>query len=260
MREYTQRQRLTGEVRVLDSGESKSWEPPWETEVIPRRSPYSQFNTGESAYENKVLRGGQGDSGSRRLRDTGLIVQTSIWNNLTERLAFIRPGTKDVFATGISIGPVKSLSRNDQNASSAGFAAKLQRPQDDSRSEQVTESGDSEEAAFKPEHTANEAASTQTLNAAMPIDLPLQFPLAVRPVSQVDAVANERSELLARKHGGGQPLSMDEQERLEALTTRLKELLPPVSLGELEALLEMTEEAERIRERARERRRRLGLS
>jgi hypothetical protein len=75
----------------------------------------------------------------------------------------------------------------------------------------------------------------------------------------VDAVAGERSELLARKHGG-QRLSPGEQARLEVLTARLKELLPPVSLGELEALLEMAEETERIRERAWERRRRVGLS
>ncbi len=70
-------------------------------------------------------------------------------------------------------------------------------------------------------------------------------------------VAGERSELLARKHGG-QRLSKSESKRLELLTARLRQLLPPVSVGELEALLGLTEELERIRERAQERRQRLG--
>ena len=75
--------------------------------------------------------------------------------------------------------------------------------------------------------------------------------------SGVDAVAVERSELLARKYGG-QTLSPDQQERLEFLTARLKELLPPVSFDEIEVLLKMTGEMEQIRERSRERQRRLG--
>ena len=78
-------------------------------------------------------------------------------------------------------------------------------------------------------------------------------------IPETDAVASERAELLARKHGG-QRLSRPEQERLAFLTSRLEQLLPPVSVGELEALLRMAEEAERIREQARERRGRLGLS
>jgi len=86
-----------------------------------------------------------------------------------------------------------------------------------------------------------------------------QKKLASSEVSEIEAVASERSELLARKHGG-QRLSRAERERLGFLTTRLEQLLPPVSMGELEALLQMAEEAERIREQARDRRRRLGLS
>jgi hypothetical protein len=78
-------------------------------------------------------------------------------------------------------------------------------------------------------------------------------------IPDTDAVASERAELLARKHGG-QRLSRAEQERLSFLTSRLEQLLPPISVGELEALLQMAEEAERIREQARERRGRLGLS
>jgi hypothetical protein len=78
-------------------------------------------------------------------------------------------------------------------------------------------------------------------------------------VSETEAVASERSELLARKHGGPN-LSQSEQERLDFLTSRLEQLLPLVSMGELETLLQMAEEAERIREQARERRQRLGLS
>ena len=78
-------------------------------------------------------------------------------------------------------------------------------------------------------------------------------------VSETEAAASERSELLARKHGGSN-LSRSEQERLAFLTSRLEQLLPLVSMGELEALLQMAEEAERIREQARERRQRLGLS
>lgn len=76
---------------------------------------------------------------------------------------------------------------------------------------------------------------------------------------EADTVAAERSRLLARKHSG-QRLSPDEQDRLALLTERLRELLPPISLGDLEVLLEMAEEVESIRERARERRQRLGLS
>lgn len=78
-------------------------------------------------------------------------------------------------------------------------------------------------------------------------------------ISETDAVASERAELLARKHGG-QRFSRAEQERLSFLASRLEQLLPPVSVGELEALLQMAEEAERIREQARERRGRLGLN
>lgn len=78
-------------------------------------------------------------------------------------------------------------------------------------------------------------------------------------LSEAEEVAGERSKLLARKHIG-QRLSPEEQARLESLTARLKELLPPISLGDLEALLEMAEEAESIRERAQARRQQLGLS
>lgn len=77
--------------------------------------------------------------------------------------------------------------------------------------------------------------------------------------TEAGRVAGERSELLARKHGG-QRLSKSESERLELLTEKLRQLLPPVSVGELEALLGLTEELERIRERAQERRQRLELS
>jgi uncharacterized protein (DUF433 family) len=77
-------------------------------------------------------------------------------------------------------------------------------------------------------------------------------------VSLVDAVACERADLLARKHGG-RKLSAYEQERLEFLTARLKESLPPVSPDDLEALLKMTKDMKDIRERARERRQQLGL-
>jgi hypothetical protein len=75
--------------------------------------------------------------------------------------------------------------------------------------------------------------------------------------SEVQVVAGERSQLLARKYHGKR-LSTGERERLEFLTQRLKQLLPPISADDLEVLLEMTEEAERIRERALERRHRLG--
>ena len=75
--------------------------------------------------------------------------------------------------------------------------------------------------------------------------------------SRIAEVAGERSELLARKHGG-QTLSLDQQKRLEALTLRLKELLPPVSFDDLEVLLKMTDEMKQIRQRAEERQRRLG--
>lgn len=78
-------------------------------------------------------------------------------------------------------------------------------------------------------------------------------------IPETESVASERAELLARKHAG-QGLSGSEQARLDSLTSRLEQLLPPISMGELTALLEMAEEAERLREQARERRRRLGLS
>lgn len=76
---------------------------------------------------------------------------------------------------------------------------------------------------------------------------------------EIQAVAGERSDLLARKHGGKE-LSLGEQGRLESLTARLRELLPPVSVSELEVLLAMAEEAEAIRKRARVRRQRLGIA
>jgi hypothetical protein len=77
--------------------------------------------------------------------------------------------------------------------------------------------------------------------------------------TDVDAVAGERAELLTRRYGG-QALSSREQDKLEALTARLKELLPPVSMRDLETLFELAQEAERVRERARERRQRLDLA
>jgi len=79
-----------------------------------------------------------------------------------------------------------------------------------------------------------------------------------RQQERVDAIATERSELLARKYSGRE-FSPDQQERLEGLTARLKELLPPVSVGDLAVLLKMTEEMKHIRESAQERRRRIGL-
>jgi uncharacterized protein (DUF433 family) len=85
-------------------------------------------------------------------------------------------------------------------------------------------------------------------------DPPPSFP----GIDLVGVLADQRSELLARKYSG-EKLSPVEQERLETLTARLKEALPPVSPRELEALLEMTKDVELIRERALERRQRLGL-
>ena len=79
------------------------------------------------------------------------------------------------------------------------------------------------------------------------------------PAREVEAVARERSRLLVRKYGG-QKLSPGEQERLALLTAKLEELLPPVSIKDLKVLLEMAEEVEGIRERARERRQRFGAS
>lgn len=76
---------------------------------------------------------------------------------------------------------------------------------------------------------------------------------------EIDAVSAERSKLISSKYHG-QRLSPDEQDRLACLTARLTELLPPVSLEDLESLLEMVEEVASIRESARERRQRLALS
>jgi uncharacterized protein (DUF433 family) len=77
-------------------------------------------------------------------------------------------------------------------------------------------------------------------------------------VDLVGELANQRSQILSRKHSGDK-LSSGEEKDLEILTARLKESLPPISPHELEALLEMTREVEIIREHARERRRlRLG--
>lgn len=87
---------------------------------------------------------------------------------------------------------------------------------------------------------------------------PLGSGAARETASEAERVAAERSRLLARKHSG-QNLSPGDHERLDLLTMRLRQLLPPVSIQDLEVLLEMAEEVERIRDRARERRRRLGL-
>ena len=74
----------------------------------------------------------------------------------------------------------------------------------------------------------------------------------------VKDLADVRAELLARKHSG-EKLSCEEEEHLKILTARLKEVLPPISPHELTVLLEMTNEVALIRERARERRWKLGL-
>jgi hypothetical protein len=97
-----------------------------------------------------------------------------------------------------------------------------------------------------------------TAVAAYPELVPFDTPVPAEP-SEVELVASARAELVARKYGG-QGLSQTERERLDSLTARLEELLLPVSVRELEALVEMAEEAERVRERARERRQRLSLS
>ncbi|MFY9821809.1 MAG: hypothetical protein WAM82_10535 [Thermoanaerobaculia bacterium] len=83
--------------------------------------------------------------------------------------------------------------------------------------------------------------------------------LPFRPEPSLEEVAGERSELLARKYGEGN-LSAGEQERLAALTARLEQLLPPVSVQDLENLHAMATEADRLLQRARQRRERLGLN
>jgi len=75
---------------------------------------------------------------------------------------------------------------------------------------------------------------------------------------EVERLAAERSQLLVRKHREDN-LSPGDHERLDLLTLRLRQLLPPVSIRDLEVLLNMAEEVEHIRDRAQERRRRLGL-
>jgi len=95
------------------------------------------------------------------------------------------------------------------------------------------------------------------IDAMSPIDRPKPTPSAPG-ANLVGVLADERSELLARKYSG-EELSPGELERLETLTASLREALPQISPGELEVLLEMTEGVESIRERARERRQRLGL-
>jgi hypothetical protein len=96
-----------------------------------------------------------------------------------------------------------------------------------------------------------------TVVAAYPELVPFEAPLAAE-TSDVEALASERADLLARKHGG-ERLSPDEQERLDSLTARLDELLPPISPREIAGLVQMAQEADRIRERARERRKRLEV-
>jgi len=100
-------------------------------------------------------------------------------------------------------------------------------------------------------------ASLRTTPPTTVAAFPELLPFEPEP-SEVETVADERAELLARKYGG-EELSRDEQERLASLTVRLEKLLPPVSIQELENLLEMAEEAEHIRQWARESRQGLGL-
>jgi hypothetical protein len=114
--------------------------------------------------------------------------------------------------------------------------------------ESARDGGDS--AAAVQNLTITAVAAYPELVLVPPGDL-----LAVHP-TEVDLVASGRAELLARKYSG-QGLSPAERARLDELTARLDELLPPVSVQELEVLLGMAEEAERVRERAQERRRRL---
>lgn len=91
------------------------------------------------------------------------------------------------------------------------------------------------------------------------MDPKLEWEPTSAAVDLLGGMADRRSRLLARKHSG-EKLSSGEEKHLEILTARLKEALPPVSSQELEALLAMTNEVALIRERARERRQRLGLS
>jgi len=122
-----------------------------------------------------------------------------------------------------------------------------------------TAASEEEDPELAPDGTfAVVPAIVATAVAAYPELDPFDDPPPADP-SEVEQVAGARAELLARKHGGP-GLSRDEQERLRVLTARLEELLPPVSSGDLEVLVEMAEGAERIRQRDRERRIRLGLS
>lgn len=107
----------------------------------------------------------------------------------------------------------------------------------------------------EPERTATLWTEPATVVAAYPELVPFEAPLATE-VSDVEVLASERADLLARKHGG-EPLSLEEQERLDSLTARLDELLPPISPHEIASLVKMAQEADRVRERARERRKRL---
>jgi hypothetical protein len=86
---------------------------------------------------------------------------------------------------------------------------------------------------------------------------PELLPFPPQP-SETETVADERADLLAREYDGDD-LSHDEQERLSFLTARLEKLLAPAAVQELESLVEMAEEADQIRQWARESRNSLGL-
>lgn len=76
--------------------------------------------------------------------------------------------------------------------------------------------------------------------------------------AEVETVSSERFELLARKHGGGTFTSQD-QEHLDSLDSRLQQLVPRVTEGDLRNLKEFERRLDEREERLREIRRKYGL-
>ena len=77
--------------------------------------------------------------------------------------------------------------------------------------------------------------------------------------AEAAAVSSERFELLARKHGSG-PFTPQDQERLDSLDSRIQQLAPRVTEGDLRNLKDFERRLDEREERLSEIRRRYGLS
>lgn len=82
---------------------------------------------------------------------------------------------------------------------------------------------------------------------------------AARWVSTADDPAKERAELIARKYSG-EPFSSADEYRLNALTEKVRALLPQVATKDWQVLAEVSSRLDQIEERTQQSRKKYGLA